>query len=108
MNEMNTADLMPPGQMFFTVRQLAKIWGTSDQHVYNLIEDGELACAPDLRRAGGLRAVIRVTRQSIQDFLKKRQDWRLSPQLSSHQVGAGHMRGKKFKKRDTEEAPQMS
>jgi|GEM_PF-4481322 len=92
MNEADAADLLPSGQTLFTVRQLSKFWGTSDQHVYNLIEDGELERVRDLRRVGARRAVIRITRHSIEDFLRRRMERPFAPRLlSADGAGVGEM-----------------
>jgi hypothetical protein len=61
---------LPKGAEMFTVRQLAKICGTSHQHWINLIESGTIP-AVDLRSPGKTKSMLRVPRAALISFLDK-------------------------------------
>lgn len=56
---------------FFTPRALAKQLGTSPDRVVDLIHSGELL-AIDIRGPGSRRATWRISRESIDDFVRRR------------------------------------
>jgi hypothetical protein len=63
---------LPEGKEFFTVRQLATLWGVSLNHVSNLIDSGELEVSVDLRGLKSTKALLRVPRKSVVAFLNRR------------------------------------
>jgi len=62
---------LPAGESF-PVWQLAQMFHVSKLHLSNLIEQGELA-AFDLRGKASSRSCVRVPRNSLVEFLAKRQ-----------------------------------
>jgi hypothetical protein len=62
---------LPPGESF-AVWQLAKLLHCHRTHLVHLIESGELV-AFDLRAKSASRSTMRVPRDSIVEFLQKRQ-----------------------------------
>lgn len=66
-------DDLPEKIAFFTVRQLADLLQVSHQHITNLIDDGEIPVAGDLRSGSGGKAQLRIGRSSVVDFLRRRQ-----------------------------------
>lgn len=67
-------EAMLPDWDGFPVWWLEKRWQVSDEHWHNLIERGELKCCVDLRVPGSSRALRRVTRASLLEFLHRRKD----------------------------------
>jgi hypothetical protein len=63
-----------PRWEFFPVYWLAKRWHATSQHVFNLIESGELEVGVDLRNKASSRTMIRVPRKSVVRFLNKRKN----------------------------------
>ena len=61
---------LPASGDIFTVRQLARIFGTSHQHWINQIECGKLH-AVDLRSPGTTKSMYRIPRAALVDFLEK-------------------------------------
>jgi len=57
---------------YYSIRETAQLLGVSDQHVSNLLIDGELEKAPDIRRAGATKSLTRIPRESIRDFIERR------------------------------------
>ena len=64
-------DELPPWD-FFPIHYLAKRWHCSIQHIFNLIESGEIKVSTDLRNAAASRAMIRIPRKSVVEFLNRR------------------------------------
>lgn len=62
---------LPAGMESFTVRWLARWFGTSHQHWINLIEAGALR-ATDLRSPGTGKSMLRVPRAVLIGFLNKK------------------------------------
>lgn len=54
------------------VPQLAKEWHCTTQHIFNLIEEGQLPGAVDLRGKAATKTMIRVPRASVVEFLNRR------------------------------------
>ena len=61
---------LPDGVEIFTVRQLARIFGTSPQHWINQIECGQLP-AVDLRSPGATKSMLRIPRSALVSLLEK-------------------------------------
>lgn len=58
----------------FPIWWLAKRWQVTDQHILNLVESRQIACAVDLRNKGSSRATIRIPRKAVIAFLNTRRD----------------------------------
>ncbi len=63
-----------PEWNFFPVHWLAKEWHCSGKHICNLIDTDELKIGIDLRGLKSSRAMIRVPRKSLVEFLNARQN----------------------------------
>ncbi len=72
--EFNFEEDLPAGVESFSLHWLAKRWKVSVQHVFNLVESGEIPVAVDLRNLKSSKACIRVPRKSVVAFLNKRKD----------------------------------
>ena len=59
---------------FFPVWWLAEKWHVSTQHIFNLIETGELPVPIDLRNKASSRSLLRVPRKALIEFLNRRKD----------------------------------
>lgn len=70
--DLNFDDELPPKMDFFPVWFLAKLWHAHRQHIVNLIDSGELKVPVDLRNKASSRAMIRVPRASVVEFLTRR------------------------------------
>jgi excisionase family DNA binding protein len=68
---MSVSEYLPPGETF-AVWQLAKMLNCHRSHLVHLIEAGEIV-AFDLRGKKASRSTMRVPRNSIVEFLEKRQ-----------------------------------
>ena len=64
-------EYLPPGESF-PVHVLARVLQVHRDHVINLIDNGELKCAVDLRSPGASRSLIRVPRAAVVEFLQSR------------------------------------
>jgi hypothetical protein len=62
---------LPAGESF-PVWKLAQLFHVSDQHLVNLIEEGEIT-AFDLRGKTSSRSCVRVPRNALIEFLQRRQ-----------------------------------
>lgn len=67
---------LPPAMKNFPIWWLAKFWHTTIHHVHNLIESGALKCPIDLRNTGSSRAMKRVPRPFVVQFIQERKDGR--------------------------------
>jgi hypothetical protein len=63
---------LPAGESF-PVWQLAQMFHVDRKHLINLIESGEIKVAFDLRGKASSQSCIRVPRNSLLEFLEKRQ-----------------------------------
>lgn len=68
-------DLLPRNRESFALHEVAKIFHCSTQHFVNLIESGELRVPLDLRNKASSRAMIRVPRSSLVEFVNRRSNF---------------------------------
>jgi hypothetical protein len=66
------AGWLPPGDTI-AVWALAEALGVHRTHITNLLDQGEIKCAIDLRGKGSSRSTIRIPRSAILEFIEKRQ-----------------------------------
>jgi excisionase family DNA binding protein len=65
-------DLLPPRPETYTIAEAAKVLNCSTRHVARMLEDKEIPQYMDLRRADSPRQMIRVPRQALLEYMKKR------------------------------------
>ena len=70
--DLNFEEELPRNMEFFPVWFLAKLWHATSNHVVNLIDSGELKVPVDLRNKASSRAMIRVPRACVVEFLNRR------------------------------------
>jgi hypothetical protein len=63
---------IPKTQGNFRLDQVAQIFSCSVNHLFNLIEDGELACPKENIEKAVSRPGILVPRESLCDFVRRR------------------------------------
>jgi hypothetical protein len=63
---------LPEGREYFSVRQLAKMWGIAERTVMRLIDDGSLEIAVNMAPAGSKHSLARIHRSSVVKFLQGR------------------------------------
>lgn len=60
-----------PAKSLLRVQEVAHMLSCSVDHVYNLLEEGALKVAVDIRTQGARRSCPRVLRASVLDFLQR-------------------------------------
>ena len=70
--ESRFAHSLPAGRDFFRLREVSEMWRCHEVHVMRLIESGAIAIAADLRLKGTSKAMVRIPRAALLDFLDKR------------------------------------
>ena len=71
-SESRFTHILPAGREFFRLREVAEMWSCHGTHVTRLIECGALAAAVDLRLPGTSKAMVRIPRAALVEFLEKR------------------------------------
>ena len=71
-SESRFTHILPTGREFFSLREVAEMWSCHGTHVMRLIECGALAAAVDLRLPGTSKAMVRIPRATLIEFLEKR------------------------------------
>ena len=71
-SESRFTHILPAGREFFRISEVAEIWSCHGTHVMRLIECGALAAAVDLRLPGTSKAMVRIPRATLIEFLEKR------------------------------------
>jgi hypothetical protein len=65
-------DLIPRDRTSFSLRELAKAWWCSVQHCFHLVTEGELAVPQEEIDRAKSRSLIRVKRNAVVDFVRRR------------------------------------
>jgi hypothetical protein len=68
----NYETLIPQNQSAFRADQVAKIFHVSAQHVFNLIQEGEIVVPQERIESAPSRSSILIPRESLVDFVRRR------------------------------------
>jgi hypothetical protein len=63
---------LPEGQLFFSLPFLAQHWKCSEENVQRLIDDGSIRTAIDFAPGSSTKAMLRIPRRAVVDFLNSR------------------------------------